>query len=188
MSGGDDGLLPPGRQLAITWSIPDGFGGMTAAMLRRSAGFARLADAEVDVLTFDGRPDYPEVRARLAERGEPADGVRVRNLYERLRTEPMTPGPVALEPELGRARGGRGGAGRPRRPGPARRGGRRRGPPRAARSRRRRADRAPPRRRHARGARRARTHGPDRVGLITTFDAAAVPSVSGRRHAPATPT
>lgn len=96
----DDGLLPPGRQLAITWSIPDGFGGMTAAILRRSAGFARIAGADVDVLTFDGRPDYPEVRARLAERGEPAAGVRVRNLYERLRTEPVTPGPVPLGPDL----------------------------------------------------------------------------------------
>jgi poly(glycerol-phosphate) alpha-glucosyltransferase len=100
VSGIDEGLLPPGRQLAITWSIPDAFGGMTAALLRRSAGFARLAGAEVDVLTFDGRPDYPEVRARLAERGEPADGVRVRNLYERLREEPVTPGPVRHEPDL----------------------------------------------------------------------------------------
>lgn len=106
VSGSDHGLLPPGRQLAITWSIPDGFGGMTAAMLRRSAGFARLAGAEVDVLTFDGRPDYPEVRARLAERGEPADGVRVRNLYERLRTEPVASGPVRVDPDLAGVRDG----------------------------------------------------------------------------------
>ncbi|MFE5670796.1 glycosyltransferase [Agromyces sp. NPDC056523] len=94
------GLLPPGRQLAITWSIPDEFGGMTAAMFRRSAAFARLAGAEVDVLTFDGRPGHPAVRARLAERGEPADGVRVLNLYERLRTEPVVPGEVGVEPDV----------------------------------------------------------------------------------------
>ncbi|GGI46120.1 poly(glycerol-phosphate) alpha-glucosyltransferase [Agromyces flavus] len=94
------GLLPPGRQLAITWSIPDGFGGMTAALLRRSAAFARLAGVEVDVLTFDGRPDYAAVRARLAERGQPAPGVRVRNLYERLRTEPVAPGEIAIEPDV----------------------------------------------------------------------------------------
>ncbi|MBM7506046.1 glycosyltransferase [Agromyces aurantiacus] len=93
-------LLPPGRQLAITWSIPDGFGGMTAALLRRSGAFVRLAGTEVDVLTFDGRPDYAEVRARLEERGQLVDGVRVRNLYERLRTEPVTPGEVPIPPDV----------------------------------------------------------------------------------------
>jgi poly(glycerol-phosphate) alpha-glucosyltransferase len=94
------GLLPPGRQLAITWSIPDEFGGMTAALLRRSAAFARLAGTEVDVLTFDGRPDHAAVRSRLAERGHPAEGVRVRNLYERLRTEPVAPGEIGIEPDV----------------------------------------------------------------------------------------
>ncbi|MFC5857414.1 glycosyltransferase [Agromyces flavus] len=73
---------------------------MTAALLRRSAAFARLAGVEVDVLTFDGRPDYAAVRARLAERGQPAPGVRVRNLYERLRTEPVAPGEIAIEPDV----------------------------------------------------------------------------------------
>lgn len=100
VAAGEPGMLPSGRQLAVTWSIPDAFGGMTAALLRRSAAFARLAGADVDVLTFDGRPDYPEVRTRLAERGEPGEGVRVRNLYERLRTEPVTEGPVRVEPDV----------------------------------------------------------------------------------------
>lgn len=96
----EDRLLPPGRQLAITWSIPDAFGGMTAAMLRRSRSFVRLAGAEVDVLTFDGRPDYPAVRARLTELGELVDGVRLHNLYERLRIDAVAPGAIDVEPAV----------------------------------------------------------------------------------------
>ena len=96
----EDRVLPPGRQLAITWSIPDAFGGMTAAMLRRSRSFARLASAEVDVLTFDGRPDYPAVRARLTELGELVDGVRLHNLYERLRIDAVAPGAIDVEPSV----------------------------------------------------------------------------------------
>lgn len=96
----EDRVLPPGRQLAITWSIPNAFGGMTAAMLRRSRSFARLASAEVDVLTFDGRPDYPAVRARLTDLGELVDGVRLHNLYERLRTEVAAPGAIDVEPAV----------------------------------------------------------------------------------------
>ena len=41
------------RQFAVTWGIPDDFGGMTRALLARSAAFARRG-APVDVLTFDG--------------------------------------------------------------------------------------------------------------------------------------
>lgn len=96
----EDRLLPPGRQLAITWSIPDAYGGMTAAMLRRSRSFARLAGAEVDVLTFDGRPDYPAVRARLTELGELVEGVRLHNLYERLRTDAVAPRAIDVEPAV----------------------------------------------------------------------------------------
>ncbi len=45
--------FPPGRQFAVTWSIPHGFGGMTNALLHRSRAFVQLAGQPVDVLTFD---------------------------------------------------------------------------------------------------------------------------------------
>lgn len=89
----DRELLPHGRQLAVTWSIPDAAGGMTGAMLRRSRSFVRLAGAEVDVLTFDARTDYPAVRERLESRGELVPGLRIRNLYEELRGDPADAGP-----------------------------------------------------------------------------------------------
>jgi poly(glycerol-phosphate) alpha-glucosyltransferase len=90
--------LPRGRHFAVTWSIPDDFGGMTSAMLQRSRAFVRLGGARVDVLTFDARPDYPEVEQRLRSRGEMIDGMRLLNLYEWLRDNPLPGG--SLRPEL----------------------------------------------------------------------------------------
>ncbi|HET8780591.1 MAG TPA: hypothetical protein VFM66_10995, partial [Agromyces sp.] len=88
-------VLPGGRQLAVTWGIPDRYGGMTSALLHRSRAFVRLAGGEVDVVTFDTRPDYAEVRERLTESGELARGIRLRNLYEELRTSSPEPAPLA---------------------------------------------------------------------------------------------
>lgn len=71
-------------RLAITWSIPDDYGGMTSAMLHRSRALARATGSTIDVLTFEPRGGFDEVRARLTARGELTDGVRLRNLYEEL--------------------------------------------------------------------------------------------------------
>lgn len=89
--------LPGGRHFAVTWSIPDAYGGMTDAMLRRSAAFHRVAGAEVDVLTFDARPDTPDVERALRERGVLAPGVRITNLYDWLRTHPLPGGSLRLD-------------------------------------------------------------------------------------------
>jgi poly(glycerol-phosphate) alpha-glucosyltransferase len=64
---------------------------MTRAMLHRSRAFVRLAGAEVDVLTFDTRPDYPELEARLRRDGELVDGMRLLNLWDWLREHPVDP-------------------------------------------------------------------------------------------------
>ncbi|WP_170297123.1 glycosyltransferase [Agromyces salentinus] len=80
----------------MTWSIPDEFGGMTDALLRRSAAFHRLGGVEVDVLTFDLRPDTPEVERELRRRGSLAPGVRITNLYDWLRTHPLPGGSLRL--------------------------------------------------------------------------------------------
>ncbi|MDR6905907.1 poly(glycerol-phosphate) alpha-glucosyltransferase [Agromyces sp. 3263] len=78
--------FPAGRLLTVTWGVPDQFGGMTSALLHRSRAFARIAGRPVDILTLDGRPDYPSVRERLECSGELLPGMRLRNLYEDLRT------------------------------------------------------------------------------------------------------
>jgi poly(glycerol-phosphate) alpha-glucosyltransferase len=92
------GGLPDGRQLAVTWGIPDRYGGMTSALLHRSRAFVRLAGREVDVLTFDPRPGYGEVRERLAETGELVRGIRLRNLYDELRCAVPEPGRIVFRP------------------------------------------------------------------------------------------
>ena len=92
--------LPIGRHFAVTWSIPDSYGGMTTALLQRSRAFARLGGVPVDVLTFDARPDYDDVRARLRERGELIDGVRLLNLYDWLREHPLPGGTLRLDRDV----------------------------------------------------------------------------------------
>lgn len=74
--------FPEGRQFTLTWSIPDDFGGMTSALLHRSAAFVSLAGRPVDILTFDARPDYPAVERALRERGELVDGTTLTNLWD----------------------------------------------------------------------------------------------------------
>lgn len=96
-------LLPDGRHLAVTWGIPDQFGGMTSALLHRSGAFVRLAGRDVDIVTFDARPDYAAVRAALAESGELVRGIRLRNLYEELRMTSPDAAPIEhrfLNPEV----------------------------------------------------------------------------------------
>lgn len=89
--------MPRGRHFAVTWSIPDDYGGMTAALLARSSSFARLGGVDVDVLTFDARPDTAELEHRLRARGAIADGVEIVNLYDWLRTNPLPGGRLLLE-------------------------------------------------------------------------------------------
>lgn len=92
--------LPVRRQFAVTWGIPDAFGGMTAAMLHRSRSFVQLAGATVDILTFEPRPDMAAVRSRLTGQGELIRGMHLRNLYEDLRHVERMPQPVPVRPDL----------------------------------------------------------------------------------------
>ena len=79
--------LSPYRHFAVTWGLPDDFGGMTAAMLRRSAGFA-AAGAPVSVLTFDDRLDTAAAVAALRERSVLHPGVAVLHLWDWLGSNP----------------------------------------------------------------------------------------------------
>ena len=81
--------LPSARYLVVTWGIPDQFGGMTGAFLHRSRAFVRLGGVPVDIVTFDGRVDYPDVERSLREHGELIDGMRLINVWEWLRENPL---------------------------------------------------------------------------------------------------
>lgn len=81
-------MLPPGRYASVTWSIRSGYGGMTKALLDRSAAFVRWGDVTVDVLTFDWRASYDGMRQELAETGALVPGVRVLNFWEEMSRVP----------------------------------------------------------------------------------------------------
>lgn len=66
-------------------------------MLQRSRAFVHLGGATVDILTFDARPDYPEVEERLRASGDVIDGMRLLNLYDWLRENPLPGGSLRLE-------------------------------------------------------------------------------------------
>ncbi len=93
--------FPRGKYYALTWGIPDDYGGMTSTLLHRSRAFHRLGGLDVEVLTLDDRPDYAELAARLRESGELVEGLRLRNLWDDLREREITaarePGPP-IEP------------------------------------------------------------------------------------------
>lgn len=78
-------VLPEGHHVAVTWDIPDKFGGLTKAMLQRSCLFAQHADVTVDVLTFALQPRLNEIRTDLRERGLLVGGVTLVNMWEELR-------------------------------------------------------------------------------------------------------
>ena len=78
--------FPAGTQYALTVSIPENYGGMTASMLQRSRAFVRHAGVEVTILTYDHDTDYDATRAWLRERGALIDGMHVLNMWDQLRT------------------------------------------------------------------------------------------------------
>jgi poly(glycerol-phosphate) alpha-glucosyltransferase len=83
--------LPEGRHFALTWMVPESYGGQTSSMLHRSRAFVRLGGVPVDVLTLDPRADYPGLERRLHERGEFIQGMGLRNLYDDLRNANVAP-------------------------------------------------------------------------------------------------
>ncbi|MHA7180895.1 glycosyltransferase [Arthrobacter sp. MDB2-24] len=63
---------------------------MTSAMLRRSRAFVTEGGQHVDVLTFDYQPDYPDIACELEASGAMIPGMRLRNLWDELRSLPDT--------------------------------------------------------------------------------------------------
>ncbi|MHC2998155.1 glycosyltransferase [Microbacterium sp. HJ5] len=90
--------LPRGRHLAVTWGIPEEYGGMTAALMHRSRAFASIGRAVVEIVTFDPDPRWTAVRRRLSERGELSDGMLLRNPYEDIRLRTRAPVAVDVTP------------------------------------------------------------------------------------------
>lgn len=92
-------LLPPGQQIAVTWGIPNNFGGMTSALLHRARSFVEEANTPVTIVTFEPRADTTDAAARLRKLNKLAHGVDIRNIYDHWRLHPGTAESSALPAE-----------------------------------------------------------------------------------------
>ncbi len=85
----DAAAFPAARYLMVTWSIPVGYGGLTAACLERARLFAEAGAGTgrggVGVLTFRFDAGLPAIRAELARNGALPAAVSLHNLHENLR-------------------------------------------------------------------------------------------------------
>lgn len=77
-------MLPEGALVALTWSIPHQFGGLTKSLLQRSSQLATISGRPVVVITLAAQDNLDEERASLRERGLMAEGVTLVNLWENL--------------------------------------------------------------------------------------------------------
>lgn len=80
-----DGMLPEGRILAMTWSIPREFGGLTNVLLHRSRLFVEHGAREIDILTLAAGFDIEAATKQLEADGKLVPGMRLRNLWHELR-------------------------------------------------------------------------------------------------------
>ena len=80
----NDAVLPGGRYFALTWTIPDQFGGMTSVLLQRSRAIADVGQQDIEILTLDPDLDVEARENRLREAGKLADRMRVRNIWNEL--------------------------------------------------------------------------------------------------------
>ncbi|WP_418276187.1 glycosyltransferase [Isoptericola jiangsuensis] len=83
-----DVQFPAGGYAAATWTIPEEYGGMTSALLRRSRAFVEHAGVPVRVLTFDPALDVRAAVGRLEDRDELVPGLTIHNVWEALRAAP----------------------------------------------------------------------------------------------------
>ncbi|GAA1990973.1 hypothetical protein GCM10009718_30880 [Isoptericola halotolerans] len=81
-------MLPAGNHVAVTWTVPSDYGGMTSAMLRRSRAFAQDTASPVRILTFDPTLDAAAARTRLSRAGELVGGTLLQHLWEDLAAWP----------------------------------------------------------------------------------------------------
>lgn len=91
--------FPDGAQIALTWSIPTSFGGLTTALFRRSRAFRTLGGVDVDVLTLDPQENRLERDLMMKNRDALVDGVKVDNLYDWLRENALPGGSLRLDRE-----------------------------------------------------------------------------------------
>ncbi|GAA4834545.1 hypothetical protein GCM10023221_09160 [Luteimicrobium xylanilyticum] len=73
--------FPDDRYVALAWTIPDEFGGITNVLLHRTATVAARTGRTIDLLTLAPDLDLDRAVNRLRESGRLKPGVRLRNVW-----------------------------------------------------------------------------------------------------------
>ena len=85
------------KNYVLTGCIPIGYGGLTTALLNRSAQISSVSKEPVKILTFRDREFPQAISQHLAERNGLRNGVTVTNIYDWLREYELTSGGVAFD-------------------------------------------------------------------------------------------
>lgn len=80
------------KNYALTGCIPIGYGGLTTALLNRSAQLSLISKEPVQILTFRDREFPQTILEHLKERNGLRNGVTVINIYDWLRNNQLTCG------------------------------------------------------------------------------------------------
>ena len=90
---GSDGVIGSGvkaagaaRQIVTTWWVPEQYAGQTTATLSRITQYAERTGRPVDLLTFSALHEHERALTQLRERGVDLARIRLRNLFDDLRS------------------------------------------------------------------------------------------------------
>lgn len=86
------------KNYVLTGCIPIGYGGLTTALLNRSAQISTISKEPVQILTFRDREFPQAISDHLEERNGLKNGVTVTNLYDWLRSNELTCGGQSFNP------------------------------------------------------------------------------------------
>ncbi|WP_211276080.1 hypothetical protein [Moraxella caviae] len=87
------------KNYVLTGCIPIGYGGLTTALLNRSAQISSISAEPVKILTFRDREFPKQIHQHLKERDGLRNGVTVINLYDWLRENSLSCGGVSFDPK-----------------------------------------------------------------------------------------
>lgn len=85
------------KNYVLTNCIPIGYGGLTTALLNRSAQISSVSKEPVKILTFRDREFPKAVSKHLTERNGLRNGVTVTNIYDWLRENELTCGGMSFD-------------------------------------------------------------------------------------------
>lgn len=86
------------KNYVLTGCIPIGYGGLTTALLNRSAQISTISKEPVQILTFRDREFPQAISEHLKERNGLRNGVTVTNIYDWLRLNELTCGGELFNP------------------------------------------------------------------------------------------